>query len=515
MELIREGTDRVVTLGNLTFVVHGIVAESAGIRASLTIRRGADVLARDCVPLWSPRRRKDLTAAFTNGEAEQVERALIAIEAALSEEHARQDSTEERRALVTDTEPWPEPVDGAKLLGTIEESLRRFVVLMQSAYTAVALWVVAAHALKVFDLFPMLAAISPVKRCGKTTLLSVLARLLPRPLATSNISTASVYRAIEECGPSLLMDEADTFARDNPELRGVLNSGHSRDLAFVVRTVEKGEEQQPARFSTWCPKVVAAIGKLPETWEDRSIVIPMRRRAKGETVERARRKVLEPLRDVGRMAARWAEDHAGDLADAAPVIPDELDDRAADNWEPILAVADLVGGSWPERARKAALTLSAGRDAEDEGAGVRLLRNIGEVFSVREADRVPSADLVEALLGEPEWGWGTWRKGRPLDQRGLAKLLKPFGIRSKAIWLEGRTVRGFERGEFVDAWVRYGAFYPQAPQDLNNGKGLGQETHPQGDFFLADRKLSVTPDEHGTLTDLADKTPESAEVMEL
>lgn len=515
MELIREGTDRVVALGALTVVVNGVVPERAGMRASLTIRRGADVVVRDCVPLWSPRRRKELSGRFANGEAAEVERALVEIEAALLEELARNEKSEERAAIVEEVAPWPVSVDGQQLLEAIEAALRRFVVLPQSGYPAATLWSVAAQSLESFDVFPMLAAISPVKRCGKTTFLSVLARLLPRPLATSNISTASVYRTIQECGPSLLVDEADTFAEGNHELRGILNSGHSRALAFVVRMVGEGEEQRPARFSTWCPKVVAAIGKLPETWEDRSIIIPMRRRMKGEAVEPARRRTLEPLGELGRMAARWAAEHLGELSEASPSIPEELDDRGADNWEPLLAVADCVGGAWPGKARKSALALSAGRDADDEGAGVRLLRNIGEIFSSRKADRLPSADLVDGLLGEPEWGWTTWRRGHPLNQRSLATLLRPFGIRSKAIWMDGRTVRGFERTDFSDAWTRYGAFPLQGPQDLNNGKRFDVKSYPQGDPPLADQKSGVTAYDQSILADLADKIPENAEVIEI
>ncbi len=358
--------------------------------------------------------------------------------------------------LVSPTEPWPDPVDGQVLLAGIEQGLRRFVVADAAAHTAVGLWVIASHAFECFDLFPFLAISSPTKRCGKTTLLSVLARLLPQPLATSNISPAAVYRVIQNCRPTLLMDEVDTFVPDNVELRGILNSGHSKDLAFVVRSVGEGANQHPERFSTWCPKVLSQIGRPPDTWADRSVLLSLRRRAKNEPVERARRKAPECLRDLGRMAARWAKDHAETLGALTPDIPNELDDRACDNWEPLLMIADLIGGEWPKKAREAAKTLSGGRDAEDEGAGIRLLADVRGVFQARNAERLSSADVVCGLLCDEEQGWGTYRKGqKPIDQRGVARLLKPFGVRAKDIRFETGVARGYESVAFSDAWTRY------------------------------------------------------------
>jgi hypothetical protein len=107
---------------------------------------------------------------------------------------------------------------------------------------------------------PLLALTSPEKRCGKTTTLSLLTRLVPRPLLSSNISPAALFRIVEKYCPTLLIDEADSFLRDKEELRGILNSGHTRDAAYVVRTV--GDDKEPCRFSTWAPKAVALIGRL-------------------------------------------------------------------------------------------------------------------------------------------------------------------------------------------------------------------------------------------------------------
>src|ERR1700676_3791084 len=191
--------------------------------------------------------------------------------------------------------PWPEPVDGAVLLGDVAAAFTRFVALPPLAEVAAALWTVHAHALEAAAASPLLALTLPEKRCcGKTTTLSLLARLVPRALLSSNISPASLFRIVEKYSPTLLVDEADSFLRDKEELRRILNSGHTRDAAYVVRTV--GDENEPRRFSTWAAKAVALIGHLPDTFADRSLVVPMRRHAAGEHVERLRLERARRLR---------------------------------------------------------------------------------------------------------------------------------------------------------------------------------------------------------------------------
>ncbi|MDE2058616.1 MAG: bifunctional DNA primase/polymerase [candidate division NC10 bacterium] len=236
-------------------------------------------------------------------------------------------------------EPWPESVDGAALLEEIESTLTRFVILPRGAATAIALWVLHAYCLAAFAVTPILAVVSATMRCGKSTLLNLLSGLLPKALPVANITPAALFRCIEQFTPSLLIDEGDTFLTMSEELRGVLNAGHTR-TAGVVRTV--GEEFEPRIFKVFCPKVLAMIGKPPGTIEDRSIVIPMKRKTSGEQAQRFRLKQLEALAPLCQKSARWALDHIEELRDADPAVPDSLNDRAADNWRPLLAIADLV-----------------------------------------------------------------------------------------------------------------------------------------------------------------------------
>ena len=355
--------------------------------------------------------------------------------------------------LFSDLEPWPETVDGAELLDSIVDAFTRRVVLPDGAADALALWVLFVHAHDAAQISPILALVSPEKRCGKTTTLSVIQALVPRALPTSNISPAALFRAVEKWTPTILIDEADTFLRDSDELRGILNSGHTRPSAYVVRTV--GDEHEPKAFRTWAPKTIALIGTLPDTLADRAIAVRLRRKRPDETVERVRLDRMEVLTTLARQAARWVEDNLDALSASDPETPAELHDRAADNWRALLAIADRVGGDWPARARATATELSKSGD-DDDSARVMLLADIHGIFAERDTDRIVSADMLAALVEREDRPWPEWRHGKPLTARGLAKLLAPFGIAPGTIRNEGgRTAKGYRRGQFDDAFSRY------------------------------------------------------------
>jgi putative DNA primase/helicase len=355
--------------------------------------------------------------------------------------------------IFPEREPWPEQIDGAELLTELSRTFRRFIVLPDHADSALALWVTLTYFADVANVAPMLAAISPEKRCGKTSLLALLNRLAHRPLAASSISPAALFRAVEKWSPTLLIDEADSFLRENEELRGVLNSGHTRDTAFVIRTV--GDDHEPRRFSTWGPKAIALIGSLPDTLTDRSIVVELQRKHASERVEKLRHAGdLDPL---ARRCLRFANDHREKIRRARPSIPEELHDRAGDNWEPLLAIADAAGGDWPTKARKAASVLS-GATPDGDSTKVELLRDVRTLLANRLAGRqaVGSAELVDALVEDKAGRWAEFSHGRPLTQRQLARLLRPFGIVPGTVRLgEGSTPKGYRFEAFADAFARY------------------------------------------------------------
>jgi putative DNA primase/helicase len=292
---------------------------------------------------------------------------------------------------------------------------------------------------------------APEKGCGKSTVLDVLSRLVSRPLGASNITAAALFRVIEAARPTLLLDEADAYARDNEDLRSVLDAGHRRDGA-VIRTV--GDDHEPCQFSVWAPVALAAIGHLPGTVEDRSIRITMRRRRPEESIEPLRLDRAGHLEQLARMAARWAADHAAALAAADPAMPAAIVNRAADNWRPLLAVADLAGGAWPQRARKAATELSI--DGEDSmSAGVLLLTDLRELFAGEGSGVLFTREILKALHADETRPWPEFRSGKPITERQLAALLKPHKIKPKTVRRGIETEKGYRLEWFADAFARY------------------------------------------------------------
>ncbi len=406
---------------------------------------------------------------------------------------------------LADPEPWPEPVDGADLLDELASTYRRFLSLPGHADTALALWTVHAHAHGAAEVSPILGITSPDKRCGKTTLLSLLSGLVPRPLPAANVSAAALFRAVEKFRPTLLVDEGDTFLKSSDELRGIMNSGHSRGAALVIRTV--GDDHEPRTFSTWAPKAIALIGKLPATLADRSIEVAMQRKTAAEWVERFRLDRLAGLEPVRRKAWRWTWDVLDELRTVDPDMPNGLHDRAADNWRPLLAIADQADGEWPARARRAALALSGLVTDDQESAGVLALHDLAALFEERETDQLASETIVEALVQMDERPWPEWY-GRPLSKRSLARLLAPFGVRPHALWIGGRTLRGYRREDLQDPLSRYiPPLGVQGPQEGPYEATEGQFEKCKADPSLALLESVGNPHGNAALADLADENP--------
>ena len=326
--------------------------------------------------------------------------------------------------------------------------------------------------------------------------------LVTRPLPASNCTPSVIFRAIELYRPTFLIDEADTFLAAHDEMRGVLNSGHRKSQASVIRNT--GDDHTPTPFSTWCPKAVAAIGKLPDSLMDRSIVISMRRRAAGESVESLRfDRVSEELEPVRRKAARWAQDHKMTIALADPSVPGDLNDRATDNWRPLLALADAAGGNWPTLARHAAVVISGSAVADDESARVMLLEDIKAIFDGRAVDRIASADIVAELVEMEHRPWPEWRQGKPITVRQLARQLKPFEIAPKTIRTTTGTVKGYELDAFTDTFARYLPDSSVTASQTNKHRGKSDFRSVTGGANVTDEN-NDKPNEMNIVTDVTD-----------
>lgn len=368
-------------------------------------------------------------------------------------------------------EPWPDPVDGGDLLNEIVAKIRKFLVLPEHAAEAMALWAIFAHALDSFIISPRLAFVSPEKRCGKTTALSVMQELVPKPLPAANITAAAVFRSIEMAEPTMLIDEADTFLKNSDELRGILNSGHNRGQAYVIRTT--GDDHTPTKFCTWAPLAIAMIGSLPDTLRDRSIVIKLKRKRREDQVERFRMDRVEEFETLRCKIARWVIDEMPILGQWDGDVPQGLHDRAADNWRPLLAIADSVGGDWPEKARQAAQELT---DVDDDSSTrVLLLDDIRTLFDESGTDRLATQTVLERLHDMDGRPWPEYRQAKPLTSRQLSGLVKPFGVNSKSIrFPSGHNAKGFMRKDFEDAFTRYLPDENVTPSQATKTGGISQ-----------------------------------------
>lgn len=407
---------------------------------------------------------RDVATSFV-GKAESVKMLELPGAKDLSEWLERGGTAKALRSLIDAAPEWkPRNLKLGALLDSLAAYIRRFVFLSEAQVGVVALWVAHTHAFEAADTTPYLDINSPEKRSGKTRLEEVLETLVFNPWLTGRVTAAVLTRKVDAESPTLLLDESDAAFGGEKEyaeaLRGILNTGHRRG-GKASCCVGQGASISYKDFSTFCPKAIAGIGKLPPTVADRSIPIRLKRVAPGERVERFRvREVKGEAEGLKTDVAAWAEVNIEQLREARPELPTELNDRQQDGAEPLLAIADAAGGEWSQKARRALIELCAEGRGGDDSIGVRLLADIQEILTEsekkekRKRERIASAELVDALREIEDSPWGEWSKGKPLTTHGLARLLRPFGILPR-LTRENGVFRGYFRDDFADAFSRY------------------------------------------------------------
>lgn len=350
------------------------------------------------------------------------------------------------------------PAPTLQPLDDVLRYLRRFVAYPnEHAAVAHALWVVHTHLMDAWESTPRIAFLSPEPASGKSRALEACELLVPDPVIAVNVSVAYMFRKVgdERGRPTILYDEADTVFTakgENEDIRGLLNAGH-RKHSVVGRCVVYGKRIEPEETPAYCAVALAGLGDLPDTILTRSVVIRMRRRAPNEQVEPYRRREVEhQAEDLRTRIAEWAVTVFDSVRDARPEFPAGVADRDADVWEALLAVADAAGGRWPVVARAAAEAMVAQSKQSTPSLGVRLLGDLRVVFG--GADKMATDAILKALAAMDEAPWADLR-GKPLDARGLAARLKPYGIQSKKLRMGAATCQGYERADLADTWARY------------------------------------------------------------
>jgi putative DNA primase/helicase len=353
-------------------------------------------------------------------------------------------------------DPWEETVDGDALFREVFELINRHVILTTAQAVSVSCWIVFCYGFESMRICPQLLINSPSKRCGKSTLLELIMCLVPRPLPAANISSAAVFRSIESWKPTLLIDEADTFLNSggNEEITGILNSGHNRSLAFVVRTQEVDGDHVPVRFSTFCPKVIAMIKAPADTIIDRSIVITLVRKLPTQRVDALAIDAKEKMLDTRRRMVRWTADNLAAVKFDIEGTPMMGNDRARQNWAVVAAFAQAMGPQAHAALLKAAVELSDTAGIE-ENVEIDLLNDIRDLTLAKKEVHIQSAVLVKELLKLKERPWGEVNRGRELTENKLARMLKPFKIAPEKFRDGIVTHRGYSVPALMAVFDRY------------------------------------------------------------
>lgn len=353
---------------------------------------------------------------------------------------------------------YDDTANGADILDELHEAIGNYVIMPSAeAHDAVTCYIAATHAIPAWEHATRLAIISPEKRCGKSRLLDVIEATCHNPMIGINISPAALARELGKNPPTVLLDEADTVFGNKPgetkeDLRGILNAGHQRNRPYIRYDVTTRTNE---RLETFGMAVLAGIGDLPDTIMDRSVIIRMRRRARHEKVKPFRHRRDEPLlRLIGGRLNRWLEPHVSYLMIQEPEMP--VEDRAADTWEPLVAIADAAGGEWPTRIRIACERMVADADELSVGTSYaqQLLADLKTVFGSSHHN-LYTATILNQLHKLEDSPWNNYY-GRQLNPNDMAKLLKDYGVRPKNVREpDGPSAKGYCRDDLYQAWERY------------------------------------------------------------
>ena len=306
---------------------------------------------------------------------------------------------------------------------------RHMVMTAEQALTC-GLWILHTHTIDACDISPFLLAKTPEPRCGKTTLMKILKYTTAEALLASAMSAASVYRIVDAFHPTLLCDEGDTYLKNDEAIRGIFNSGHDREGAYKLITVEVAKGFEAREFSTWSAKAIGMIGDPPETIEERSIPIKLRRKKRSEPITRLRGHVQE-IKNLGSKCARWALDNIEALRGRDATVPQAItSDRACDNWRVLLVLADVISPQTGVEARKAAVVIEeASIQAEPNSKGKRLLADVRTIFKNKgDPDALLIGDLINGILELEESPWLRYDYGKQISQEQFGKLLHGYEV---------------------------------------------------------------------------------------
>ena len=378
------------------------------------------------------------------------------------------------------------------VLQTVSDYLDRFLILSDEQRVAICAWVCMTYIYEAYDTVPYLVVTSAEKRSGKTRVIECVQSICRNPIVVTGLTEAVLFRVMER-KPTLLIDETDTIFAQNKQLserqealRAILNAGYRRGTV-VYRCAPNGELLP---FPVYGPKVLAGIGHLPDTIEDRGLCIRLKRKLDSETVERFRYRVSETEGEpIRRMLDQWSAGKVIELAGVYPEMPDELDDRSQDAYEVLVAIGDLAGVRWSKRVRSALVELRTAETTVKESVGMRLLRDLALVLPrIDHLGQIPTVELLDWLYREGENEWDEWwgeTTGRKAPRR-LSMALAEYEV-APIKWRDGsETFRGYPVSDLRLAVRRYvpeEAPFSQTETPRDSNPSVGADSVARGVSF--------------------------------
>lgn len=415
-------------------------------------------------------------------------------------------------------------VEGEELFDDILKVITDHVIMEKHSSVATALWVLHTYCYDGFAHSPLLLINAPERACGKSIALTLVGYLVTRPLPVSNITLAALFRVINNRDPVVLIDEVDTFLEGKSEIAGLLNAGFSKG-GFVLRVESVKDKLTEVAYVVFGPKALAGIALeryLLASTMSRGIQVALRRKVKGENVQRLRMTPPAIFAELRSRIQKFINEHKDQLALGYSDLPEQLDDRSQDCWEPLFAVASCIGPEVLAMAKQAALDTVA-TTQKSQSVSNNLLSDIREVLVSFKLQRITTVDLLDKLVSDPDMGWDKYNKGFPLTPRQLSQNLQPYGIKPKTVRVsKTQTPKGYEISDFQDAFNRY-----LSPLEMPDDEFLPvecDETSASKDLNLQleDFKTSVTSVPLGTSSenvgsdcpaglDVSDNHPKDAE----
>jgi hypothetical protein len=400
------------------------------------------------VKVITEKERAKRVAKAESEAAEQAERAAEQAERAATRTTTRRESAAQA--------PSPFGNQQVSALDQVYRLLKEYVDMKEHEYVAVALWCLHTHVYAFYTHTPRLAFMSPEPGAGKSTAFDIINQFCASSEIIGNITGPALFRTINTTTGALLLDEGDNLKWDDRSLRAVINDGHQPG-----RPIKRTIANVAVSFDTFAPLGLAAIGKFPVPLMQRAIVINMAPPLPTVAVKLKKFSVLTSFDYTWAAITTWAETPPLNFD---PPLPPGMILRIADNWRPLISIADSFGPSWGALARKSALAFQS---LTSDSIAKLLLYDIRSIFNRESLDLIGSDSLVRNLLNrEDNWTWSAYqgtaddKTARKLSTGEVSRLLRPFGITPRSIWTAGprasaSSFKGYRREQFEETWAKW------------------------------------------------------------